>query len=234
MRLFTIDSAYQVELNKEWIMLIPEFADLLKRDKGSKGDYRGEKKLKARKEFTFIYFDLDFTSPIREYPDYERRMEAMQYAGLEEADLDDKVMAAHARYNELLLHNSRSLKTLRAVEYSLDQLDEYFLNLDFSKLDKKGELVNKPEAYLGNLKRLNDAYNALDNFRKRVNDELKGDSGIRGTATLGRKEGKRTEWEEGKKTETPIAQTNFRDIAVLLQTEEGKMLNEDDDEEETE
>ena len=141
MRLFTINESNQVELNKPWIMLVPEFAILLRRDKGSEGDYRGDKKLKATKELTFIYFDLDFTSPIREWEDYERRQEAMRYADLTEADLDDKVMEAHAQYDKMLLGSSRSLKTLKAVELSLDQLDNYFETIDFTLTDKKGELL---------------------------------------------------------------------------------------------
>ena len=223
MRLFTIDVNYQVELNKEWILLIPEFATLLRRDKGSEGDYRGDKKLKAKREFTFIYFDLDFTSPIREWEDYDRREEAMKYAGLKESDLDGAVMDAHRAYDTLLLQSSRSLKTLRNVEHSLTALDDYFLNLDFNLLDKKGELVHNPGQYLTNLEKLGKAFSAVDAFKKRVQEELKGDAGIRGQSTLGRKEGTaRGEWKES--TVAPITkQVSFEDIGRLLQ---------DDDEEE--
>lgn len=231
MRLFTLENDAQVELNKEWIMLIPEFADLLKRDKGSPGDYRGDKKLKAKRELTFIYFDLDFTSPIREWPEFERRQEAMRYAGLEEKDLDDKVMAAHAKYDELLLGSSRSLKTLRAVEKSLDALDTYFENLDFSATDKKGELVHNPNSYLLNLERLGKAYDSLDKFRKRVQEELKGEASIRGTATMGRKEsGGMGEWKEALPDNIPPvapAGGSFADIGRLLKEAEAAENEED-------
>lgn len=225
MRLFTIGEDFQVELNKEWIFLIPEFNALLKRDKGSQGDYRGDKKLKARREFAFIYFDLDFTSPIREYEDFERRTEAMKYAMLEESDIDGPLMDAHRKYNELLQQSSRSLKTLQAIEHSLNALDIYFLNLNFDERDKKGELVHSPNAYLLNLERVGKAYDAVDKFKKRVEEELKGDVSIRGQASLGRKEGKRDTWEEGTPESpaadsTPIEQTKFSDIAKLLNSED--------------
>lgn len=222
MRLFTINESNQVELNKPWIMLVPEFATLLRRDKGSDGDYRGDKKLKATKELTFIYFDLDFTSPIREWEDYERRQEAMRYADLTEADLDDKVMEAHAQYDKMLLGSSRSLKTLKAVELSLDQLDNYFETIDFTLTDKKGELLHSAGQYLTNLEKLGKAYSAVEAFKKRVAEELKGDASIRGQNTLGRKEGtKREGWTEKKNTK-PVStqQTSFADIAKLLGDDE--------------
>ena len=222
MRLFTIDNNYQVELNKEWILMHPQFSLLVKRDKGSEGDYRGDKKLKARKELTFIYFDLDFTSPIREWDDYERREESMKFAGLKESDLDSEVMDAHAAYNALLLQSSRSLKTLRNVEHSLNALDDYFLNLDFTLTDKKGELLHSPGQYLINLKRLGEAFTAVDSFKKRVQDEMKGEASIRGTAMLGRNEAAgRGEWKENNSTTVKTAEpVSFSDIAGMLSEDE--------------
>lgn len=224
MRLFTIGPDFQAELNRDWISLIPEFNALLKRDKGSTGDYRGDKKLKAKRELTFIYLDLDFTSPLREYPEDERREIAMKDAGLTETDMDATVLAAHQRYNQLLLHNSRSLKTLRAVEKSLDQLDSYFENIDFTLLDKKGELLHSPKDYLANLKTLKAAYESVDEFRDRVKQELAGDGGIRGNASLGGKEGKRKAgWEETRQPDTPIVpMTSFSDIGHMLREVEQK------------
>lgn len=235
MRLFTInEDDYTVELNKPWIMLIPEFAVLLRRDKGSEGDYRGDKKLKARREFSFIYFDLDFTSPIREWDEHDRRQEAMRYAGLEEKDIDNDVMTAHAVYDQLLKGSSRSLRTLKSVEVSLDQLDNYFETINFTKTDKKGELLHSATQYLGNLEKLGKAYAAIEAFKKRVAEELKGDLSIRGTATLGRKEGKRTDtWNEQRPDTTPSTQQmSFKDISKLIHGNEELM--EDNEEEETE
>lgn len=228
MRLFIVEED-GVELNKEWMFLIPEFATLIRRDKGSKGDYRGEKKLKARKEFTFIYFDLDFTSPIRDWEDFERREEAMKYAELTEADLDEEVMAAHSKYNELLLKAARSLRTLRSVKKSLDALDKYYEDIDFSEVDKKGELKHDMSSYLNNIPKLAKAYDAVEQFEKRVMDELKGEESIRGKNTLGGKEGKRTDnnWNEGAAQPAErIPSTNMKDLAQILAMEKDE---EDED-----
>ena len=225
MKLFNIGPDYQVELNKEWILMIPEFATLLKRDKGSEGDYRGDKKLKARRELTFIYFDLDFASPLREWEAFDRRQEALRYAGLKESDVDGLLMEAHAVYKTLLDSASRSLRTYNAVVKSLDKLDEYFENIDFTSTDKKGELLHDTKAYLANLKTLKSAYDSVDDFRRRVEEELNDNGGIRGKASLGGKEGKREKsaWQEGSKTVTeegtkaPQTSVRMSSLASLLQ-----------------
>jgi hypothetical protein len=223
MRLFTIGPDFQAELNKDWLSLIPEFNVLLKRDKGSKGDYRGEKKLKARKEFTFIYLNLDFTSPLKEYDEFERREIAIRDAGLTEADIDAEVMAAHERYWEMLQHSSRSLQTLTDMKKGISKLNEYFRDIDFTKVDKQGKLLHSPKEYLNNLKLANDAFDAIDKFEDRVKQELSGDGGIRGNASLGGKEGKRDKtWSEAPApTETEqqpetVPATDFKAIGDMI------------------
>lgn len=199
MRLFFINEQYEVELNKEWILLIPEFSALLKRDKGSKGDYRGDLKLKARKELAYLYFCLDFTSPLRYWSEEDKKAEALRYTGLAEEDIDDKVMEAWAVYEKLLEQSARSLKTLKALNKGLDALDSYFQNVNFTEKDKLGKAYYTPEDYIGNITKLPKMRNALKEYEDAVEQELKADTGIRGKATLGGKEGKRKEkvWSEG-------------------------------------
>lgn len=198
MRLFDIGEDKSVMLNKVWIMLIPEFATLLKRDKGSAGDYRGDKKLKATREFTFIYFFTDFSSPLRDWEDDERKKEALYYGGLQEEQLDEEVWAAQAKYQELQLSASRPLRTLKALYKGLDALDQYFEDLDFKKTDKQGKLLNDPSATVTNAGKLNKMYDEIRNFEKRVEDDLKNaGTGIRGpNSTLGDQETTKKAWSE--------------------------------------
>lgn len=191
MRLFEIDENKEVVLNKTWIMMIPEFAELIRRDKGSKGDYRGDKKVRARAEFTFIYFFSDFSSPIRDWEDEERKKEALYYASLEEKDLDAKLWEAQVKYHQLQLSASRPLRTLKALYKGMDAMDEYFEDIDFKLKDKMGKLLNDPSAFVTNAGKLNKMYDEIRNFERRVEDDLKQVvSGIRGpNSTLGDQEG---------------------------------------------
>lgn len=177
-----------IDLNKEWLLLIPAFANLIKRDKGSEGDYRGDKKLKARREISWIWFMLDFSSPLFEWDKLKAREEAMRWCDLTEKDIDDVVMTAYEEYQKLLNASSRSLRTLTAAMLSLDKFDEYFETMNFTDRDKKGELLNDPQKYLGNLQKLDSAYAALDKFKARVSEELRQAPSIRGSAELGSRE----------------------------------------------
>ncbi len=236
MRLFEIDpNDSTVALNKEWIMLIPEFNALLKRDKGSKGDYRGDNKLKAKREFTFIYFYADFASPLRDWKEEEKKTEALRYAGLTGEDLDQKVLEALEVYMKLMLKVSRALRTYRSMLKSLDEMDDYLENLDMSAKDKKGELVNNPLTVASFVDKMDKVYTSVKNFEKRVEEELKlGSTGIRGTAELGEMEltGKRV-WSEqdissGSKT-TKVSAT-FQ--SMMENVQELNLIKDDDTEEE--
>lgn len=200
MRLFEIDpDTNTVLLNKVWISLVPELKELLTRDKGSKGDYRGDKKLKATKEFTFIYFYTSFESPLRDWNKDEKWKESLRYADLADADIDEKVLIAQKAYERIMLKSSRSLRTYHSLNKALDALDDHFENLDFTQKDKKGELLNDPLSVAKSISELDKVYTAVKNFEKRVDEELKAENtGIRGTAEMGDMEasGNRT-WSEG-------------------------------------
>lgn len=193
MRLFEIDETHNVRPNKEWIALIPEFANLLKRDKGSPGDGEGRKKLKARKELSYIFFFCDFASPIRDWLPEEKEQEALYYAGLTTEDLKDEGMkAAIAKYEELQVKAARSLRTYKSIKKGLDSLDHYMEHVNFTDVDKKGELLHDPDKYAKLIERMTKVYQQLREFEKFVEDDLKqGADSIQGNRTLGDQEVKR-------------------------------------------
>lgn len=199
MRLFKITETYELEL-EPWVLLVPEFNALIKRDKGSEGDYRGDKKKLARKQLAYIYFCLDFTSPIRESDDEERKTEALRYTGLTPEDIDDKVMEAYDEYNKLLYNSAPSLKTLQSIKKGLTALNQYFEKVNFETRDKLGKAYYTPEAYITNVGKLPMMNKAIREYESIVNAELKENTGVRGKGTLGGKEGKRRDgktWQEG-------------------------------------
>jgi hypothetical protein len=201
MRLFEINDQREVQLNKPWIYLIPEFKVLITRDKGSKGDYDGRHKKKAIQDFTFIYFFCDFNSPIRDYEENERMKEAVYYAGLDESEVgnDDELWIAVKSYESLLLKTSRSLRTYKALLKAQDALDDYYENLDFSKTDKQGKLLHTPESITGSGKKLKEFRAGIKEVEKAVEEELReGGTKIQGKAEKGINEDKFRTWSESE------------------------------------
>jgi hypothetical protein len=197
MKLFELDEAKMVKINKPWILLIPEFAALYRRDKGSAGDYDGRKKLRTFKEFTFIYFYVDFRSPISSWEPEEKRKEALYYANLTEKEIDSEIDLACKKYEQLQIEASRSLRTLRSVRKGIDAFDAYMENIDFNETDDDGKLKHSPDKFVMNIARINKMYDELAKLEKRVEEDLKdGGTGIRGTAIKGENEDKDTQWSE--------------------------------------
>lgn len=187
--LFDISENYTVELNKEWVMMIPEFAAVVKADKGSKGDGDGRKKLKAKRQLSYIYFMVDPRSPIYEWEFEEKKAEALRYAEIKKEDVTSLVDKAYEVYEKMCSKASRALRTYHSVLKSLDSLDKYYEDIDFTAKDKKGELVHNVSQFVLNLQRLGPAYDSLEKFRTRVMNDIKSSAGIRGNSTLGYYEG---------------------------------------------
>lgn len=203
MRLFELDDYSEVKINKPWIVMIPEFKVLWDRDKASKSkvtDGHGVRiKAKAMKEFTFIYFFVDFSSPIRDWEEGERRREALYYAKLEDKDVDDKLMIAVEKYRQLMLEGARSLRTYRALLKTQDSFDAYFENLDLTETSKRtGELLNTPDKVAATVARMAEMHKTIKNFAVLVEEELtQAQSTIRGVAEMGDQEGKGKKiWDE--------------------------------------
>lgn len=199
MKLLVIDpNTQEIELNKEWLFLVPEFATLLRRDKGSPRDYRGDKKLKARKEFTFIYFMEDFASPIREWEAGDKRVEALRCSSLTEGEIDKEVQEAQVFFRNYLRKCARSLRTLDSLWLGMEALDKWFAEIDFDKTDSLKRAKYTAKEYIDNVKSLPKMNTAIKEYEKMVEEELKENTGIRGKNQLGLTEGQRVAvWDEG-------------------------------------
>lgn len=192
-----------IQLNRIWISMVPEFKEILLKSKRTKGDADGRKKLHATRIFTFIYLLVDFKSPLRDMDHVEKYGEALRCSELELTDITEDVKLASAIYELYQENSARSLRTLKAMRKSLDQLDKYFTTIDFTKVDKKGELLHSAKEYQTNMKAVSETYRSYEEFEDRVHKELANEPTVRGERKLGGKEGKRTSWQEGTRPKTP-------------------------------
>lgn len=201
MQLFETGADFKVQLNKEWLLLIPQFKRLVWRDRGSKNDVDGRKKYQTIRELTFIYHFTDPRSPIENIEDlFERREKALQYAELTEKDIDAAVVEAMEEYEYLLDLSVPTLALLRSVKGTLTKLKSFFDNINFNSTDKQGKLLYAPESHIKNVVALGKLHKEVMAFEEIVLAELKAQKQARGKMELGDREqsGTKKKWAEGK------------------------------------
>lgn len=91
--IFTLENGLLV-INKDEVRGYPVFRAILERDKGSEGDAQGRKKLRAFKEFIYIWIVASMYSYPNKggYNDKETHIEAVKMAQLEDGFKPDKLI----------------------------------------------------------------------------------------------------------------------------------------------
>lgn len=233
MKLFELDDQNNVKINSAWIKLIPEFNALFdKRTANPK--MKWEKDTMGIKRLTYVYFMLDYGSPLMNWEDDKKHTESLKYCGLDKADIESPVvLVALAKYEELQYEMCRPLKSLRAMYKGLDAMDTYLNDVDFSKQDKMGKLLYTPNQFVSNIAIINKAYEELNKLEKKVEETITQTSSIRGKATMGDREMKYAKpnttsdtWNEGASSVTIKDSGSFADLAKLL----GKDTTKEEDE----
>ena len=182
MQLFVVKEN-EVEVNSPWIRLIPAFNVLF----DSRASYN--RQAKPKKVMAYIYFILDYGSPLRNWVDDEKEEQALLYSGLEKEDVSVAAVKEAMRvYEELQIKACRPLKTYRSSLSGLDKMDEYFKNINFDLVDKQGKLLYSPNQFISNLALMNKAYNELEKLSARIEQEMANNSGIRGKSNISERE----------------------------------------------
>jgi|SRR6266403_664721 len=116
MKIFKIEN-HILELDKDEIRLIPEFKELLIRDKGKNGNDRSSKST-CYKEFKYIYFVADYKSPYVDYPDKDREKYSKEDSGFDKDwKVDNSIKLAIDKYK--FLQETPSIKILNSLQRGL-------------------------------------------------------------------------------------------------------------------
>lgn len=150
-----------LEFDSDEVRAIPEFRELIRRDKGKRGnnqDVDARTKLRFFSELKYIYFYCHYKSPYSGYPDKERHTISVKDAELEpDWKPDAEVKAAIAKYMEFL--DTPSIKILNSLQRGLtlssNVIDNVCENMQFlldeikdSHTSLKGNDISDPVAYL--------------------------------------------------------------------------------------
>lgn len=185
MKFFLYDNASEeVVLNDEGILLIREFATLMNPERNKcKEDKTGLKKLRAFKEFKYIYLFFDWNSPYFQYMEQDRNTEAFADSGLTKEEFEDELFREACRKYDVMQNSSKIGNLLKASYNTIDKITHYLNTID---LDERDEVTGKPIfktkdviAEMSSASKLIDAIKVLEvSFKKEIEPEgaLRGDA----------------------------------------------------------
>ena len=177
----------KVELNTPEILLIREFAALMdvKRNK-CKEDPEGKYKLRAFREFTYIYLAIDWMSPYRDYYEQDKHQEALRDANITEEEFNNPEFRAACRKYRALQDETRSIKLLKAAQNVIDKFVDYFNNIDVEERDEQtGKPIYKTKDIMAEISSLHKVHEELVILESQVKKEMSETSSIRAGAVDG-------------------------------------------------
>lgn len=177
----------KVELNIPEILLVREFSELMNDERNKcKEDPKGQYKLRAFKEFTYIWLALDWKSVYADYPEQERHQEALKDSGLTEEQFNNPEFRAACRKYRALQEETRSIKMLKAAQTTVDKFIDYFTNIDPEERDVlTGKPIYKVKDIMTEIASLSKVQDELSTLESQVKKELAEVSTIRGGAVDG-------------------------------------------------
>lgn len=177
-----------IEVNTPEILLTKEFAKLMEPNRNKcKEDKTGKLRLRAFREFTYIYLAIAWDSVYSEYDEQERHQEALKDANMTEAEFNDPDFRAACRKYRNLQESNLSVRMLKAAQETVNKFIEYFNTVDplMDRDEQTGKPLYKVKDIMAELSSLGKVYDELKDLESRVKKEAAEQSSIRGGAIEG-------------------------------------------------
>lgn len=185
MKIFQYDNGRnRVELNIPEILLVKEFADLIKPARNKcKDDQDGEMGLRAFREFTYIWLAIDWSSIYSDYTEEERHKAALSDAGLTEKEFNDPTFRAACRKYREIQDSNKSIRLLHSAQCMVDKFIDYFETADPMERDEQtGKPIYRVKDIQQEMKGLVDVHNTMVQLENQVKKQLDTQTAIRGGA----------------------------------------------------
>lgn len=161
MKLFTIENSQPCVTAES--LLIPEFKVLWDRDKS-------KTKSKVNSEFAYIYFSTDYMSIYLSYTkDVRDERLSQDFMNSKNYKPDSLVLAAMQKYDEL--QQTPTMNFLKAARSAMQSTEEYFMSIDYSERDAKGNAVYKVKEITSALKDCSGIKDSIDKLIEAVKKE---------------------------------------------------------------
>lgn len=171
-----------VELNHHEILLVKEFNDLMNNERNiCIEDKEGKFKLRAFREFTYIYLALDWQSPYADFNEQERHTMALQDAKMTEEEFNNPEFRAACRKFKSIQQSNRSIRLLQAAQETVDKFIDYFHNIDPEERDMQtGKPIFKVKDIMTEISSLSKVQDELSTLESMVKKEIAESSQLRG------------------------------------------------------
>ena len=187
MQIFIYDNATNtLRIDDYSILLVKEFAKLWETERNKcKEDKSGELRLRAYKEFTYIYLVLDFKSPYFKYLEMEKREAALADSGLTEEDLkDEDFLAAYKKYQEIQ-NEDPILSLIKTAYKTIYKMQVHLDSIDFELTDVDGKPIYKPKDVIADLTSISKVRAELQTLEELHKTNQEAAAKVRGDVSLG-------------------------------------------------
>lgn len=188
MKFFRYDQVDEsIVLNDEGILLVKEFAALMDSDRNkSKTDKTGKKRIRAYKEFTFLYLFFDWESPYFQYSERDKYNEAKLDADLNDLEMEDETFKIACRKYDDMQNSSRIGKLLKSSYNTIDKITHYLDTLDLNERDPvTGKPIFKTKDVIGEIGSASKLIEAIKTLEIQFKKEAELDTSLRGDKEKG-------------------------------------------------
>ena len=177
----------RVELNVPEILLVREFAELMKPERNKcKEDPSGSLGFRAFREFTYIWLAISWDSIYADYTEQERHQEALRDASMTEEEFNNPEFRAACRKYKEIQNSNRSIKMLHAAQAMVDKFIDYFETADPLERDEQtGKPIFKVKDMQSEMKNLIDVHETMIQLEAQVKKQISETSTIRAGARNG-------------------------------------------------
>lgn len=177
----------RVELNTPEILLVKEFAALLKPERNKcKEDPSGLLGLRAFREFTYIWLAICWKSIYADYDEQERHQEALRDAEMTDEEFNNPEFRAACRKFKAIQESNKSIRLLHSANSMVDKFIDYFENADPMERDEQtGKPIYKVKDIQAEMKNLIDVHSTMVELENQVKKQITEKSSIRGGAIEG-------------------------------------------------
>ncbi len=136
------NSTGSLKINTYEIMLVKEFEALWDIDRNKcEDDSTGKKRLRAWKEFKYIWLFADWKSPYQQYLEMEKHKASLIDSGLSDEEWNDPTFRAAVRKYIEIKDSSRILSLIKTAFRTLEKMRVSLDNID---LEERDPVNNKP------------------------------------------------------------------------------------------